>query len=554
MNKALLCTLTCLIAFYCYCTNQPLAGGSSQQGNGKIVGCVVLLDGSPAKKVTIRICPEDYFKKPLPDHKDNRVAESTTDNYGRFTLNGLHPGSYTIEANDLSSVAVMTKASINEVDSSSDLGTLCLKPYAKISGSINKLTSGSNTANFIQVKGLDRNAQLNDDGSFFFNDMPEGRFELRVVSGDSSVPPQIVSGIDTRAEHTESIVIPSGWRYGHRFILNTSPTGADISESVTHFPLLLRLTQDNFDFSQAGSDGIDLRFTCKGNTFLSYEIESWDINRKQADVWIKVDTIYVNDSTQSITMFWGNDAATPQMNSLHVFDTSIGYAGVWHLNENAVNYAGDVSGNNYRGAFKGALPRNEISDFGQSQRIEKPDSDYVDMGNVLNIGNSNVSMGIWIKRGSFKTPQALIAKTNGDLPSSSYGYLLSIDPGNYPHFNIASGGLAWGDDSAFDIASNLAIPDTTSWHYIYIVIDRATNNNCKIYLDGIDRTGKIIGNITTVSSVSNISHLRIGTENDNNGSFMGSIAEATISLTARTSSWVKLSYMNQKPQEGLVKW
>jgi hypothetical protein len=553
MSRALLFTVTCIFALCCYCTNQ-LAGGSSQQGNGKIFGCVVLLDGSPAKKVSVSVCPDNYLKKPLSDRDKNNVFETITDSYGRFTLDGLYPGAYSIEANDRVTIAAMKTTSINELDSSSDIGTMCMKPYAKISGSISNSTSGSSTANFIQIKGLERYSRLNDDGSFVFNDLPEGHFEVRVVSGDSSVSPQIVSGIDTRSERTETLVIPSNWSYGHRFSLNTTSTGADISDNVTDFPLLLRLNQDNFDFSQASIDASDLRFTSKDTRFLSFEIESWNKDSRQAEVWLTVDTIYGNDSTQSVTMFWGNDAATPQTNSTQVFDTSHGYAGVWHLNETSGSSAADVSGNNYAGTFKGGLPRRELSDIGPGQRIEKPDSDYVDMGNVLNPGNNDITIGVWIKQGSIKTPQALIAKTNGGLPSTSYGYLLSIDPGNYPHFNMATGGSEWGDDSSFELASNLTITDTISWHYICVVIDRMTNSNCKIYLDGIDRTSKINGNITTISSVSNVSHFRIGTENDNNGSFKGSIAEAVISFTARSSSWVKLSYMNQKPEDALIKW
>jgi hypothetical protein len=553
MNKALLLIVACLFVFYCQCT-QPYAGGSSQQGNGKIVGCVVLLDGSPAKKVTIRICPVDFLKKPLSDHKDNSVVQSTTDNNGRFALNGLLPGSYAIEVNDLSSVAVMSKTSINEVDSTSDLGTLCLKPYARISGSISRLSSGSSTANLVQIKGLDRYAQLNDDGSFVFNDLPEGRFELRVVSGDSTIPTQIVSGIKTRSECSESIVVPSGWRYGHRFTLNTTATGADISERVTHFPLLVRLTQDNFDFSQASSDGSDIRFIGKGSTFLSHEIESWSKDSRLGEVWINVDTVYSADSTQSITMFWGNDAAPQQTNAAGVFDRSYGYAGVWHLNEKSGNSATDVSGNNFSGTYAGGLPNSEIADIGQCQRIEKPDSDYIDMGNVLNIDTNDISIGVWIKQGSHIKPQALISKTNGDLPSTNYGYLLSIGTDNQPRFNIAMGGSAWGDDSSFEIAGSMTIPDTVSWHYICVVIDRTNNGNCKMYFDGIDRTGIITGTISSVPAISNLLHFRIGAENDNNCSFKGSISEAVISLTTRSSSWVKLSYMNQKSQDNLVKW
>lgn len=553
MSKAILLTVVCFLALYCYCSDQ-LAGGSSQQGNGKIVGSVVRLDGSPAKKISIRICPDDYLQKPLSERDKNKVFEVTTDAQGRFTFDGLYLGAYSIEANDKITVAAMTTTSINEIDSSSDIGTLCLKPYAKISGSVNSFATGSTTANFVQIKGLERYTRLNDDGSFVFNDLPEGHFEVRVVSGDSAVPPQIVTGINTWSERTESLVIPSQWFFGHRFTLNTAATGAVISENVTGFPLLLRLTQKNFDFSQTSSDGTDIRFIGNGTTFLPHEIESWNNDTREAEIWIAVDTIFSNDSTQSITMFWGNEVATSSPNISRVFDTSNGFAGVWHLNEKAGNTASDVSGNNYNGNYKGGLPRSETSPIGLCQRIEMMDSDFVDMGNILNIETNDISIGVWIKRASFKTPQTLVSKTNGELPNSTYGYLFVIDTDNQPRFNIAMGGAAWGDDSSFEIAGNIAIADTTSWHHVCVVIDRKNNNNCRMYLDGIDRTGVINGTISTVTSVSNNLHLRIGTENDNQCSFKGSIAETIISLTTRSSSWVKLSYMNQKPQDALIKW
>ncbi len=556
MNKSLLFIVTCLVALYCFCTNQPLAGGSSQQGNGKIIGCVVYLDGSPAKEVSIRICPENYLKNPLSGHDNNNLFATTTDINGRFSLNGLYPGAYTIEANNKVSVAAMTTTSITEQDSSSDIGTMCVKPYAKIRGSFNSLTSESQTVRFVQIQGLDRYTQVNEDGSFVFNDLPEGHFELHLVSDDSTGSPQIVSGVVTRSESTESLLIPSQWRFGHRYKLNTTATGADITGNVTGFPLLLRLTQDNFDFSQANSSGSDLRFTGKENKFFPFETEYWDKENKRAEIWVKVDTIYGNDSTQSIYMFWGNDAAPLQTNSSQVFDTSLGYVGVWHLNEKTGHSATDVSGNNYSGTFIGGLPNCETSFIGPCQRIEKPDSDYVDMGNVLDPGSHDIFIGVWIKRGSFQTlqPQALVSKTNGDLPSSSYGYLLAIDKDDQPRFYLAMDGAAWGDDSSFEIAGNLNIQDTTSWHYICVVIDRTNNSNCKMYLDGIDRTGIINGNVATVPAVSNNLPFHIGTESDNNRSFKGSIADVTISFTTRSSDWIKLSYMNQKPGDALIKW
>jgi hypothetical protein len=174
------------------------------------------------------------------------------------------------------------------------------------------------------------------------------------------------------------------------------------------------------------------------------------------------------------------------------------------------------------------------------------------MGNVLNPGVKNISVGVWVKPAAFGVQQALIAKTNGDGPSAVYGYLLSIDLLNLPHFYLISGGSTWGDDGTFDVSSNLAITDSAVWHYVFVAVDRSNNNRCKMYVDGIDRTGTVRGNVSRVADVANVLHLRVGTENDNNYSFRGAVGEATVAFTARSADWVKLSYMNQKDGDRLV--
>ena len=148
----------------------------------------------------------------------------------------------------------------------------------------------------------------------------------------------------------------------------------------------------------------------------------------------------------------------------------------------------------------------------------------------------------------------MIAKTNGDYPSDTFGYLLSFDPYNCPRFHIASGGASWGDNGTFNVSSSLAIVDSTAWHYVFAVIDRTGNSRCKMYVDGVDKTGGTEGTVTTVSAIANTLRLRIGTESDNNSSFKGAIGGATIAFTARSADWVWLSYMNQKEQDALVKW
>jgi biopolymer transport protein ExbB len=415
--------------------------------------------------------------------------------------------------------------------------------------------SADNTLGYIYAPGTSVLTFLNNAAGFVVLDsVPAGTVSAVSYSSTNSTVSSIIRHEVPVAPGDTTVVWNPSWKYARRIFLNTTAGGAAVAGDVVNFPVLVRLTAGNFTFSQAQADGADIRFTKPGNTFLPYEIKRWDPAAGLAEVWVTVDTVFGNDRAQFIAMYWGNTDAADSSNGGAVFDTAGGFEGVWHLNETSGTSARDASHNGFSGTYRGGLPKGEPGPLGICQNIVRPDSDYVDMGNVLNPGMKNISVGVWIKRGSFVTPQGLIAKTNGDLPSTAYGYLLSIDPADAPHFNMASGGAQWGDDGTFEVASNLAVTDTTTWHYVFVVIDRSDNARCKMYLDGIDRTGVRGGNIARISSVANALNVHIGTESDRNCSFKGAIGEATIAFTARSADWVKLSYMNQKEKDALVTW
>ena len=61
------------------------------------------------------------------------------------------------------------------------------------------------------------------------------------------------------------VVVPyyddySTWTYSRKIYFNTTSSGADISSSVTNFPVLIRLDASVFNFGLALSTGYDIRF------------------------------------------------------------------------------------------------------------------------------------------------------------------------------------------------------------------------------------------------------------------------------------------------------
>ena len=76
------------------------------------------------------------------------------------------------------------------------------------------------------------------------------------------------------------------WKHSGSMYIVTTSEGANLPASAFEkdFPLLVRLNQDYFDFSQAKSRGEDIRFSANGKP-LAYQIERWDAAGGNADVW-----------------------------------------------------------------------------------------------------------------------------------------------------------------------------------------------------------------------------------------------------------------------------
>jgi hypothetical protein len=264
-----------------------------------------------------------------------------------------------------------------------------------------------------------------------------------------------------------------------------------------------------------------------------------------------MDTVFANNSTQSVTMYWGNPNAASFTNSNKAFDTANGYNGVWHLGENS-GIVGDATKNNYTGTVFGNCARS-AGNIGYGIAFYDTAA-YVDMGNVLNPGTVNFTVSAWIKRNKIDTIMTIISKSKGGEPSSTYGWLIALDSIGRVEAFVATDTGTWSGNVAgtFALSANTAITDSTTWHHVAVVIDRSANSNCKIFLDGKDVSKGLLGNITTVGSISNTLPLRFGAEADNDYYLKGLLDEVEVSFTTRTSDWVRLCYMNQKSVDALV--
>ena len=168
-----------------------------------------------------------------------------------------------------------------------------------------------------------------------------------------------------------------------------------VNEDLTDFPILVRLTADNFNFSQCRPDGFDLRFYNSGGDPLSYQRERHDFDAKKAEYWVKVPAISASQNTV-ITMEYGLLAADDGADPANVWDDNL--ISLWHLDESASgtadDYADSKGGND--GQATGSFASGAEGRAGLAQEFDGEGAISVPYDATLDAGEF-VTVSGWIK-------------------------------------------------------------------------------------------------------------------------------------------------------------
>ena len=101
------------------------------------------------------------------------------------------------------------------------------------------------------------------------------------------------------------------WSYRTPIKLDTTSTAAATSQALDQVPMLVRLHTGNFSFLDSKIDGSDIRFVAGDDTTpLKYQIEKFDPANNLAFIWVMLPRLEANAKTQSLAMYYGNDAAS----------------------------------------------------------------------------------------------------------------------------------------------------------------------------------------------------------------------------------------------------
>ena len=343
------------------------------------------------------------------------------------------------------------------------------------------------------------------------------------------------------------------WKHSGSMYLVTDSAGADLPASAVekNFPLLVRLSKEYFDFSQAKPQGEDIRFSSKGKP-LAYQIERWDAKGGEADIWVRIPTIKGEDQ-QAIRMHWGKDEVSSESSGEQVFRTAEGFAAVWHLGDNLE----DATSNNLDGVNRPDKPTTnttgiigEAQEFGVNQIlvIRPPGAKSGRRVTCMPSGNADRTMSAWVKPTSFEGrnwAQASIGgwgePERGQKPNMGLSYFTMTGRGQ-PRFHLYG----------FDPRCDSLLP-RNEWRHVALAV---SEDMVRFYLDGISKrtinnNGEKVSKLGTLRTPAS-TPVDLGDHGNGRGPFNGPLDEVRFESVARSANWLMLSFENQKPLQSLV--
>jgi Concanavalin A-like lectin/glucanases superfamily/Domain of unknown function (DUF2341) len=541
------------------CLGNHLAGGGSEATNGNIVaGRLEHADGTAAPYARIWVRPTDYLMDTAKTIAPQSVPDAVADEQGRFVLDSLPAGTYLLEAREGGDGGYAEEPEAKGVtrylsvaDAAIQLPPDTLRPIGILEGRLERLGKVPQKA-YARIYGLDRVAAADSTGHFAFRDLPAGQYRIQGVSSlpghgfQNPAPVLIYPQSGTRLPTLPLIRSAdedySDWPFSRQIILSTETISA--GERVSDFPLLIRLHAGNFDFSQ--SSGSDIRFSAADGSHLAYEVESWDAQASQAEIWVLLDSI-VGGGPLTFNLHWGRPQAPDFSFGPAVFST---FGGVWHLqarpnldgemespdaSPGAAKLTGQVDVQNRSGAigfgagFKGAQVLTAAGHGALWPERSFMVSSWIQLGKIPSTGAGVLSLGD--------------------------NYVLRIEPSGTVRFFYYNDSIAGAEPLLgpwVDATTAHSIRDTTqsqeNWHLVAAALN---DDSLRIYIDGVQRAASRARGPATYSRGTD---LFIGVHGDleRKFPFHGQIDEVRVSGLSRSPAWMKLAYENQKPGSAML--
>jgi len=254
------------------------------------------------------------------------------------------------------------------------------------------------------------------------------------------------------------------WSMRKEIAIDTSATGANITEAIGSTPVLVRLHVGNFRFAAAKDDGSDLRFVAGDDkTPLKFHVEKYDSLLGEALIWVNVPSVQSGGKT-NVWLYYGNAKATAGADAKGTYDADTLL--VYHFGQRGVP-ALDSSAwaNNAQSAGQTA----DAAIIGTGLRLDGQQPVTLPASPSLAIAdNSAWTWTTWFKAAALQRNAVIYSRRD-----RGNGLVIGLDDGA-PFVEVSVNGTPQRTTASAPVAPG-------GWHHLAVV---ATPGLVTVYLDG----------------------------------------------------------------------
>ncbi len=521
------------------------AGGNGAETTNHIAGIVERSDGTTAARAIVTAVPAGF--NPIKDTLAPGLID-TADEQGRFRIYNPVGGTYHLQIVDRAYGDRARKTGIEYTRGNTDAGRIRLRKSGSLS--IAFPPGLKNGGGVVYVPGSTYRVDVGESSRTLLDSLPETRLPIVAFSRNPGDPPIIIArDIDIRSGDTTllSVADTNTLPYEAKFAIKTTSAGAGVPEDVADIPILLRLDSSNFDFRISPADRADLAFYGNENMPLPYEIERWDSLGRKAEIWLRMGMIKGNSETQYILMRWG-PAGKAQCRCAPVFDTSLGYVGVYHLGigDSDRRNSADTAEKAWTLGFDGDERIEGL--IGPADTLEKGrDTAGNFINDIIWLGHlpieKDFTLSAWVRFTEWPIGDYVVGRNPGTAGKGDAFFQLELgSDSTLPYVRVSDGNRVYGTEEEGAIPTGTNPIALGAWNLVQGTFD---GSELRTYVNGVlvsARAAPVTGSLNSGNELSYIGF-----------AYGGAADEVRVEKTARSAAWNKLSYENQKPGQSLVK-
>lgn len=328
------------------------------------------------------------------------------------------------------------------------------------------------------------------------------------------------------------------WPWRKSFTLDAGPKGAAIQETLSDFPLLLRLHSGNFNhFLDLAENGKDIRFMQDNATPLKHYVDSMDALDELGLVWVRLPTVRGGGS-DNFAMYYGNAKAIDASDPKGMYDTS--QALVYHFKQNQALPQDVTAYANHAVESKAAIE--PVGWIGAAAKFDGQGGITVNAAPALSINPENGwTFSAWVRLDQPQPNATLLEAKDSAIQLKLVVQDAKVSAVWRRTWNtlILKGAAAKGGFQDSDGGFAQTAPANLNlgrWQHIAVVAEK---HKLILYLDG-QRVADTAIQLAAMNPT-----IVIGSAAEAGQGFIGLLDEVQIATKARSDDWLKLQFRSQ---------